>query len=63
MTPQKFTIDGIPDTVYNASPYLWDSYGIPWVGIHVTWPAGELYTPVDAYIDNFKEGLWHLLEE
>jgi hypothetical protein len=60
---QKFTVDGIPDMVYNACPYLDSFKGIPFIGIHITWNGGEMYTTVSAYIQGFKDGLWHLLEE
>lgn len=63
MSPQKFTVDGIPDVVYNANPYLDGLKRIPFAGVHITWEGGEMYTTVSAYIQCFKEGLWHLLEE
>lgn len=63
MTPQKFTVDGIPDVVYNACPYLDEFKGIPFAGVHITWAEGQMYVSVNAYIEQFTGGLWHLLEE
>ena len=63
MTQQKFTVDGIPDVVYNATPYLDSFKRVPFAGVHITWEGGQMYVSVDAYIEQFTEGLWHLLEE